>query len=144
MYVTDSQRATIYRLAAGTVEPWLQDRRLARPNGITVDGSRLIVGTNGDGCLKSIDLATKAIATVTPLGAGIIDGLAALGGGRLLVSHNEGRLWLVAPDGRATKLLDATVVGQNIADFALAKGLVIFPTITENRVAAYTLPAAVK
>lgn len=50
----------------------------------------------------------------------------------------------MAPDGRATKLLDTTVTGQNIADVALAKGLVFVPTFTDNRVVAYSLPAAMK
>lgn len=142
LYVTDSQRATIFKLKAGTVEAWLQDPGIARPNGIIVNGSTLVVGTNVDGRLKSIDLATKQIKTIVWLGAGIIDGLAALDDGQFLVSHNEGRLFLVTADGRATKLLDTTVVGQNIADFTLAKGLVIFPTFTDGRVVAYTLPAA--
>jgi sugar lactone lactonase YvrE len=142
LYITDSQRATIFRLLAGTVEPWLEDPRIARPNGIVVDGARLIVGTNADGCLKSVDLATKAITTVVPLGTGIIDGLAALGGGEYLVSHNEGRLFRVSADGRAVKLLDTSVVGWPIADFAVARGLVIVPTFTDNRVMAYRLPVA--
>jgi DNA-binding beta-propeller fold protein YncE len=141
LYVTDSLRATIFKWSAGVVEAWLQDERIARPNGIVVDGSRLVVGSNGDGALKSIDLATREIQSLVHLGPGIIDGVAARGGGRYLVSHNEGRLFEVTADGRATKILDTSVVGWPMADFALAGGMVIFPTFTDNRVVAFRLPA---
>jgi sugar lactone lactonase YvrE len=144
LYVTDSFRATIFRWSAGEVEAWLQDARIARPNGIIVDGSKLIVGTNGDGYLKSIDLATKEIESFVDLGPGTIDGLASLGGGQYLVSHNEGRLFRVAADRRVVKLLDTSVVGWPMADFALARGLVILPTFTDNRLIAFRVPGAAR
>ena len=37
--------------------------------------------------------------------------------GSILVTHNEGRLMRVSPDGQVTLLLDTTVIGQNLADF---------------------------
>lgn len=144
LYITDSQRATIYRLENGTVAGWLQDRRLARPNGITVDGPRVVVGTNADGTLKAIDIATKAVTTIATLGPGVIDGLVPLGNGEYLLSHNEGRLFRVAADGRVIKLLDTTVVGWPIADFDLAKGRIVFPTFNDNRVMAYRWPAVTR
>ncbi len=140
LYVTDSFRATIFKWTGGAVGAWLEDARIARPNGIVVDGSKLIVGTNGDGHLKSIDLATREIRPLVGLGPGLIDGLATLGGGEYLVSHNEGRLFRVTADGRATKLIDTTVVGWPMADFTLVKGLVILPTFTDNRVVAFRVP----
>jgi len=141
LYVSDSNRATIFKWTAGKAEEWIRDPRLARCNGIIVDGSVLIVGTNIDGCLKSIDLQTKEIKTIAPLGQGIIDGIVRVAEGIYLVSHNEGRLFRVSAGGGTEKLLDLTVVGRPIADFAYLgdKGLIVFPTFTGNRVAAYTL-----
>ena len=45
------------------------------------------------------------------------------GAGGLLVSHNEGRLMRVAPDGRVTTLLDTTAIRVNLADFGYAPEL---------------------
>ncbi len=141
LFVTDSNRATIFKWTAGKVEEWIRDPRLARPNGIALDGSKLIVGTNADGCLKSVDLGTKEIKTIASLGPGIIDGIERVGNGLYLVSHNEGRLFRVTDEGLAVKLIDLTVIGRNIADFTYISGksLVVFPTFTDNRVVAYTL-----
>ena len=57
------------------------------------------IGTNADGKLKSVDLASKEIKTLTSFGPGIIDGLCAVGGGTFIVSHNEGRLFRVSREG---------------------------------------------
>ncbi len=58
------------------------------------------------------------------------------------MSHNEGRLFRVSPSGEVTKLLDTSVPGQPIANFAFVPdmGLVVIPTWTDNRVVAYAIP----
>jgi sugar lactone lactonase YvrE len=139
LFVSDSRRDAIYKWSAGRVEEWVRDPRLGRPNGVCVDGSRLLVGTNVDGCLKSVDLQTKEIKTIACLGAGIIDGIEPAGNGLYLVSHNEGRLFRVSERGGVAKLLDLTVVGTNVADFAFAGGRLFIPTFAGNRVLAYRL-----
>jgi len=141
IYVSDSRRNAIYRLAGDRVEEWVSGPEIAGPNGVLVRGGALIVGTNGDGCLKSIDLATKRVEILANLGVGLIDGIEADGDGGLLVSHNEGRILRVTPDGRVETVLDTTAVGMNIADFAYVPNLrlVVFPTFTGGRVAAYRL-----
>lgn len=142
LFVSDSYRATIYKIAGGKAESWLQDPRLAQINGIVVDGSKLIVVTSSDGFLKSIDLGTKEIQPLAAVGPGILDGLEALGGGQYLVSHNEGRLFRVTAEGRVTKILDTSVPGRSIADFTFAQGKVFIPTFTDGRVVAFQiLPA---
>jgi hypothetical protein len=104
-------------------------------------GNDLIVGNNGDGRLKAVNLKTKEVRTVASLGPGIIDGVEDDGKGGLLVSHNEGRLFRVTLDGKVAKLLDTTVVGVGLANFAFVpgSGLLVFPTWTDNRVLAYTV-----
>ncbi len=139
LYVSDSRRATIFKWTAGRVEEWLRDPRIAQPNGVCLDGTKLIVGTNADGRLKSVDLQTKEIMTIAALGPGIIDGIERVGNGLYLVSHNEGRLFRVDVRGSAAKLLDTSVLGRFIADFAYAKGRLYAPTFYDNRVFAYDL-----
>jgi sugar lactone lactonase YvrE len=139
LYVSDSAGNAIYRVVGGQAEAWLKDPAIAAPNGIHILGGKLIVGTNGDGCLKSVDLATKGISTLANLGQGTIDGIASDRDGNLLVSHNDGRLFRLSADGRATKILDTTSQRMNLADFAYDPGrnTVVVPTFTDNRVAAF-------
>jgi len=141
IFVSDSRKNSIFRISGGQVEEWLTGPSVEAPNGIYVLKGKLIVGTNGDGCLKAVDLATKDVSTLVNLGQGIIDGIASDREGNLLVSHNEGRLFRVSPDGRATTILDTTALRMNMADFAYDPGrnMIVFPTFTDSRVAAFRL-----
>jgi len=140
-YVSDSAGSAIFKVSGGQVEAWLKNPVIAAPNGICVHNGKLIVGANGDGCLKIVDLATKEVTTLVNLGQGIIDGLTPDRDGNLLVSHNEGRLFRVTPDGRVTKILDATAQRMNMADFGYDPGrnMVVFPTFIDGRVMAFRL-----
>ncbi len=141
LYVSDSAGNGIYKVAGGQAEVWLKAPLIAAPNGILVFKDKLIVGTNGDGCLKAVDLATKDVSVLANLGAGTIDGLAADREGNLLVSHNEGRLFRVSFAGRVETILDTTALRMNIADFTYApdKNMVVIPTFIDSRVAAFKL-----
>ncbi len=141
LYVSDSRKNRIYRIAGGQAEEWVSGPPISAPNGVLVHEGRLIVGTNGDGCLKAVDLETKQVGILANLGVGVIDGIAADRQGDLLVSHNEGRLLRVARDGRVTTVLDTTAIRMSIADFGYAPALdlVVIPTFTGGRVAAYRL-----
>lgn len=89
LYVSETDSAgRIFRIRNGVAEVWMQDPLLALPNGLLVRGNTLIVGANGDNCLKSIDLDTRAIQTLTHLGPGNIDGIQATADG-LLVSDRK-------------------------------------------------------
>ncbi len=141
LFVSDSRRGSIFRISGEKADEWLTAPAIAAANGVFVLKGKLIIGTNGDGCLKAVDLETKAVSTLVNLGQGIIDGIAADAAGNLLVSHNEGRLFRVSPEGRAETILDTTSVRMNMADFAYEPGrkMIVFPTFTESRVAAFKL-----
>jgi hypothetical protein len=141
LFISDSRKNCIFRVSGGRAEEWLNGPSVSAPNGIHVFKGKVYVGTNGDGCLKAVDLATKNVSVLANLGAGTIDGLEADREGNLLVSHNEGRLFRVSADGRVETILDTSALGMNIADFAYAPGrnMVVFPTFTDNRVAAFRL-----
>jgi len=141
IFVSDSRKNSIFKISGDRVEEWLTGPTIAAPNGICVHKEKLVVGSNGDGCLKAVDLATKKVTTLVNLGVGTIDGIASDRDGNLLVSHNEGRLFRVSADGRGTKILDTTAQQINLADFAYEPGrnMVVFPTFVDSRVAAYRL-----
>jgi hypothetical protein len=141
IFVSDSRKNCIYRISGSKAEEWLTGPSLIAPNGVHVLKDKIIVGTNGDGCIKAVDLATKNVRMLANLGVGTIDGIESDSEGNLLVSHNEGRLFRVSPDGRIETILDTTALRMNIADFAYAadKQMVVFPTFTDSRVAAYGL-----
>ena len=141
IFVSDSRKNCIYKVSGGRAEEWLSGTSIPAPNGVHVLKGKLFVGTNGDGCLKAVDLATKDVSILANLGVRTIDGLEADREANLLVSHNEGRLFRVSPDGRVETILDTTALRMNIADFAYApaRNMVVFPTFTDSRVAAFRL-----
>lgn len=142
VYVSDFRAGTIFRVRDGVAEPWLKGSAIGRPNGLHLDGGRLLVGNNADGCVKSVDLSTREVRTIARLGAGTIDGLETDAAGNILVSHNEGRLFRISPSGEVTRLLDTTVVGLPCANFAWVEEgrLAVCPAFTENRVVAWRIP----
>ncbi|MFH1755454.1 MAG: SMP-30/gluconolactonase/LRE family protein [Candidatus Latescibacterota bacterium] len=131
----------IYRCKDGKVDVWMDGIGISRANGLFIHDGKLLVGNSGDGCLKSVDLRDKRITTVTSLGAGTIDGIRVDAAGNYLVSHWEGRTYVVSPEGDVTQILDTMGEGLNSADFEfiMDKKLLIIPTFTGNKVVAYRL-----
>jgi sugar lactone lactonase YvrE len=142
VYLSDSAGNAIYRLEGDRAEAWLREGEIARPNGLHVTGGSLLVGNNGDGSLKSVDLETGEIRLVARLGPGVIDGISSDAEGNYLVSHWEGRLFRITPEGAVTKILDTTNPARRIADFAFIPGrkLLAVPSFTDNRLTLYRLP----
>jgi hypothetical protein len=143
LYVSDSGAHAVFRVSGQKAEAWLQGGEIANPNGLCLAGRELLVGNNGDRCLKAIALDSRQVRTITRFRSGIIDGIAVDGKGNILLSHNEGRLYRIDKEGVCQKLLDTTVIGTSLADFAFAPetGLLVFPTFTGNSLLAYRLQA---
>ena len=141
LYISDSTKGVLIRSRGGSFEEWLKGPEIVRPNGVHVQGNRVLWGNNGDGCLKAADLATKEIEIVARLPRGTIDGIRSAPNGDLLVSHNEGRLYRITSGGEIIKILDTSVVGLNLADFDYdaGSGLLVFPTYRAHKVLAYRL-----
>ncbi|HEV7536740.1 MAG TPA: hypothetical protein VGP90_13960, partial [Acidimicrobiia bacterium] len=117
-YVSDTGRDAIYRVPAGTTKPevWLESPALENPNGLYVDGDKLMVAgygkdpdgdgpaARGPGRVLVVDLATKS---VTPLGdmapLGNLDGIEKVGAD-WIVTDNTGHVWRVTADGKAGEL----------------------------------------
>lgn len=140
-YVSDPPRGIIYRFSGGEFEEWLSGDEVSDPNGLVVDGMRLVWGNNGDNCLKTVDLETGEIETVVNLGSGIIDGVSLDGRGNYIVSHWRGKVYRVSPSGDVVKVLDTTGAGAFAADleFVPGTGLLIVPNFYDNTVTTYRL-----
>lgn len=148
VFVSDMMTDTIYVLENDSFTVWLQDAALQHPNGLHVDGDRLLVAAWGEdiqpdfstkvpGRLVAVDLKSKAI---TPLGeapVGNLDGLEPDGAGNWLATDwIAGALFRIAADGKAEQLLD---LNQGSADLEFIEGerLAVIPMMIDGRLAAH-------
>jgi DNA-binding beta-propeller fold protein YncE len=151
-YVSDTARDAIYRIPAGgsTPEVWLQSEALENPNGLFLDGDKLMVAgygrdpdgngpaPRGPGRVLVVDLATKAVAplgNMAPLGN--LDGIEKLDA-NWIIADNSGHVWRVTPDGKPTELAKIA----NAADLGLRRAdrLAAVPTLSDNTVQFLTIP----
>jgi sugar lactone lactonase YvrE len=142
-YVSDMLRNTIYRIPAdgAKAEVWLESEALDSPNGLFLDGDRLMVASSGTdrdpGRILVVDLATKRLG---PLGdmppLGRLDGIEKLGSDWIVTGN--GTVWRVTPDGKASEVTKIA----NAADLGLRPGdrVAAVPTLSDNTVVFLTLP----
>ncbi len=148
VYVSDMATNTIWQLADGKFEIWLQDAKLENPNGVLVEGNNLRVAAWGamtdgfatkvPGHLLSVTLDGKAISNVgdgTPFGN--LDGLEPLGGGAYFITDwMAGKVMKFNPGGKIDTLLE---LGQGAADIgydAASKTLYV-PQMMKSTLTAY-------
>jgi hypothetical protein len=143
-YVSDSQAGVIYRVHGGVCAPWHQGWPLARPNGVLVDGDRLVVGDMSDDTLYVFRLADATLDAIVELPPGVVDGVERDGRGNWIVSLYEGQVVRVSPSGAYEVLVDTTAAGIGCADleFVQELGLAVVPTFTGNGVMAFRVGAA--
>jgi sugar lactone lactonase YvrE len=138
MYITESDGQVIYKIKDRKVTRWLESEKISRPNAILFRDNKLIVGVCSDSSLKSIDLYTKHIETITQFSGGIIDGIKKCGDG-FLVSHFEGNLFHVNKFGVINELMNTRNENINIADFEFieSKNLIIVPALRSNKLLGF-------
>lgn len=150
VYVSDMMTNRIYRLADGEFSLWMDDSQLEAPNGLLVEGNKLVVGSWGEmsdgfatevpGHLKVIDLESRDIQSLgdgSPVGN--LDGVEADGRGNYLVTDwMKGRLLLITPTGSSETLIEFE---QGSADHTVMpeKNLVIVPMMMQNQVQAFRI-----
>jgi hypothetical protein len=147
VYVSDSSTSTIWRLAGGKFEKWLEGPELKFPNGLHVSGDKLIVaawgppGTSAKSAspanLLEMDIATKKISDLgdgTPVGN--LDGLEPIGDDFLVTDWVAGALCRIDRKGKATQLLD---LDQGSADIGYVPetGLLLIPMMMSDKLVAY-------
>jgi hypothetical protein len=150
IYVSDSGTSTIWRLADGKLEKWLDGASLKYPNGLYVQGDKLIVaawgaprgdGSNAPANLLEISLKDKSVRDLgdgKPIGN--LDGIAPDGPSSYLVTDwIAGGLYRIDTSGRAELLLD---LDQGSADIGYVpeQHLLLIPMMKSDNLIAYRLP----
>ena len=149
IYVSDWPGNAIWRLADGTFEKWVEGDALKSPNGIIVEGDKLVVATWGSGMkedfsvetpgnLLTVTLADKTVANLgsgTPVGN--LDGIEPFDADSYIVSDwVAGKVFQILRSGEAKELLS---LSQGTADigFIPSSRTLIIPLMVDGKVAAY-------
>lgn len=148
VYVSDWAGNAIWRLAGGTFEKWLESEDLKSPNGLLVEGDKLVVAawgameadfsTKTPGNLLTVSIADKTIASLgngAPVGN--LDGLEPFDSDSYIVSDwVAGKVFRIARSGEATELLS---ISQGTADLGFVAGTrtAIIPLMVDGKVVAY-------
>jgi sugar lactone lactonase YvrE len=148
VYVSDMPESKIYVISGGKATLFAEGEQLESPNGLLVDGDRLLLAAWGyaadfmpktPGRLLSLDLKTKNVTPITKAPTGNLDGIELDGrGGYVVTDWVAGKVFHISASG------EARVVGQfakGTADHAYLpkEKLLIMPHMMENRVVAYEL-----
>ena len=144
IYTTDSFANRVWVIRSGVASLFSDAPQLLLPNGILVDGNRVIVATDGNagrggggtpGSLFAIDIATKAVTQVTMQPIGTPDGLESDGRGGYITSDVAGgRLFHVSASGEARQIRTLDRQPADIAYVAARKLLVVPHLGPESRV----------
>lgn len=149
VYVSDTATNTIWRLDGEAFEAWIEDEGLKGPNGLYVDGERLIVAAWGEGegadaeglgHLVEVSITEETVATLgsgEPVGN--LDGLEAENADTFLVTDwGGGGLYRIHASGEAELLVD---LPQGSADIGYMRdeGIVLVPLMMDGRLAAFGL-----
>ncbi len=154
VYVSDMMLSRIYAVKDGKATVWADGPDLEWPNGLLVDGNRLIVAgwgkpeadfsTKVPGRIFALDLATKKKTAITPNPSGNFDGLESDGkGGFLATDYLAGKLVHISPKGEV-RVIRMFMAGTADIAFIAKTSTVIVPHMNENQVSAYDISSALK
>jgi len=150
VYVSDMMTNTIWRLNGDSFGVMLASPKLEGPNGLLVEGDKLIVGswgvltgngfeTSSEGYLQALDRTTNVLEPrFAPVPFANIDGLVADGkGGYILSDWAHGNVYKVSATGEVALWL---LLEQGSADIAIgpAKRLLV-PMMLNNELRAYAI-----
>jgi outer membrane protein assembly factor BamB len=150
VYVSDTPMNTIWSLNDGTFEPWLADDDLNGPNGLLVQGDKLIVASFGKlpgegqkqelAGLLTVDIEDQSVSKLgsgDPIGN--LDGLQLLQPGIYLVTDwDAGVLYRVDAKGKADRLIKLSKGSADLS-YLPDKKIVLIPIMLNNSLVAYTL-----
>ena len=145
-YVSDLMGGGIWRYHAGEVGLWLDEPRIPHPNGVYLDGARLLVGdwgqglhddfsTDVPGSLWAVDLADQSLTPVAKA-LGNIDGVTRDGETVFVTDWVTGDLFSVAGSGAVTRV-DHYPAG--LADISATGETLYLPEMLEGRLSAVRL-----
>jgi len=140
IYISDTDGNIIYKYINGKIIAWLTEG-LNGPNGLLVDGSSLLLASQGSNDFSAIDLSTKTIKLLTE-GINHGDGIAYTRiPGYYIVSDWGGEVYIINPDNSKVSILNTKAQASNSADidFIPELNLLLVPTFYKNSVVAYKL-----
>jgi hypothetical protein len=155
IYASDMMGNKIYALKDGKVSVFAEGEQLEYPNGLFVDGERLVVGgwgkpeadftTKVPGHLYMLDLKTKQKTLITKQPLGNIDGVEQdARGGFVVTDYIAGKFIQVSANGES-RVIRQFKPGLADHTFLYAQGdILIAPHMNENTVAAYDMAADMK
>lgn len=150
VYMSDTATNVIWRLSGGKLERWLESADLISPNGLLVEGDRLIVAAWGvmtdgmatkvPGHLLEVSLKDKSIKDIGTAPVGNLDGIEPAGdGGYFVTDWVGGKLFGIDAKGNATVLLSD--LGQGSADLGMIEEekLLLIPRMKDGKLTAFKL-----
>ncbi len=155
VYVSDMMASRIYAIKDGKAAVFAEGEQLEYPNGLFVDGERLVVGgwgkpeadfsTKVPGHLYMLDLKTKQKTLITKQPLGNIDGVEQEArGGFLVTDYLAGKVIQVSPTGES-RVVRTFKPGLADHTFLYAQGdILIAPHMNENTVGAYDISEDMK
>jgi hypothetical protein len=150
VFVSDTIGRAIYKIENGKLETFLKGDDTESPNGLLIQGEKLIVAAWGlaekdwstklSGHLYSIDLKTKEKKLITKKPLGNLDGLELSRDGSYLVSDwSAGLIYKVSPDGSVSKLSVKSEQGLADIGYIPQTDVLLVPHMNSNRAVAYDL-----
>jgi hypothetical protein len=154
VYVSDMMGNRVYVVKDGSASVFLDSDVLDYPNGLLVDGDRLIVANWGQpsadfttkvpGRLTAFTFANKTRTMIGDASFGNIDGVESDGrGGFILSDYLAGTVLRITATGERT-LVRQFKPGAADIGYVAAKGILLVPHMNENQVAAYDVTDIVK
>jgi hypothetical protein len=160
VYVSDSTALKIFEVKDGTASVFVEGGDVVeQPNGLLVEGNRLILGTVGPapsgapgggggapagGHLFSFDRKTRQRTQLTTQPVGGIDGIESDGKGGLLATDVVGARLLHVSKSGDVKVLAKFPAGGADFGYVPSRHLAVIPFLRTNTIAAYDLTAALK
>ncbi|MEO0392423.1 MAG: ATP/GTP-binding protein [Pseudomonadota bacterium] len=146
-FISDMMTHAIWRYTDGQLTLWMQDEALSHPNGLLLDGDRLLVGSWGQGMqddftttvpgsLLSIDLASQAITVVVPE-LGNLDGITQIGDVLLVNDWVNGHLYRVSATGEVRLIAEHPA---GLADISSEGDMLFLPLMLDGQLIAEFYP----
>jgi DNA-binding beta-propeller fold protein YncE len=141
LYVTDTGRSRIYRMAGEEITIAVEDPRLGPPNGITLDADagRFLLAAWGDSAtVRAWDPATGEITDVGTVRTGRFDGIELVDGRILVASQADSSLHIIV-NGEQIPVIRTPGRPADIG-IDTRRGRVAVPYIALDRVDIWPLP----
>lgn len=145
LYISDSDADKIYQYSNGKISDWMTEG-LSGPNGLLIDGERILIASQGSNDYASADMRTKEKVLLTE-NINHADGIAFTGiPGYYFVSDWNGEIFIINPDYSKVSVLNSIEQGSNTADLAYNQdlNLLVVPTFYRNCLVAYKLEESKK